>query len=67
MLKSLDMFKIHSYLVVSKNDKKSGKKKYKTSFGSYAGFIVTLFIMLAACTYLIDRFSLLTKSSLDVL
>ena len=54
MLKQLDMFKIHSYLMISKTQKKSGKKKYTTSYGSYAGFLITITIIILLLGYLID-------------
>ena len=61
------MFKIHSYLMISKTDKKSGKKKYTTSYGSYAGFVITVIIATLAFGYLLDSILHIKSSSYDVL
>ena len=67
MLKQLDMFKIHSYLMISKTDKKSGRKKYTTSYGSYAGFVITVIIVILAFAYLLDSLLKIKSSEYDVM
>ena len=53
--------------MISKTQKKSGKKKYTTSYGSYAGFFITVTIIILLLAYLVDNGLKMNSSQLDIL